>query len=116
MPTWPSTLPQKPLVEGYAETFQSGQVRSEMDTGPPKVRRRFTATVNRFEMSFMMDSTQLDTLESFYETDLEGGVLQFDFPDPRGTGTKLLRFRERYTTSPRGSLFFTVACPFEELP
>ncbi|QLH37711.1 MAG: hypothetical protein HWD60_00095 [Defluviicoccus sp.] len=40
---WPSSLPQKPLVDGFSETAPNLVVRSPMDVGPAKVRRRATA-------------------------------------------------------------------------
>jgi hypothetical protein len=86
MPAWPGTLPQKPLQSGFNESLKNLVITTQMDSGPAKVRRRFTAGVKKYSVSFLMTSDQLSTFEIFYNDTILGGALSFDFPDPR-TGT-----------------------------
>lgn len=94
-PVWPVTLPQKfPL--GTMEENQDGRIRTEMDTGPPKMRRRFTATIKTYTLPperFLFTEAQKTSLESFYDNTCQGGTLPFDWPEPySGAGTLTLRF------------------------
>ena len=44
-PTWPASLPQYVQEGGYQETLQDQTVESNMETGPAKIRRRFTKSI-----------------------------------------------------------------------
>lgn len=83
MATWPSTLPQRPLRDGYQEQLETVVLRTSMDQGPAKQRKRFTAAVKPYDVSFLMTKTQLETFISFYEDDISYGSIVFDFPEPR---------------------------------
>ena len=92
MPNWPVTLPVYPLLEGYRETPPNQIIRSQMDQGPAKLRRRTTAAVRLFQVGFMLSQSQIDDLENFYLTTLVGGALSFDFTHPRTGATVTCRF------------------------
>lgn len=83
MPTWPSSLPDYVLVQGYEEGAPNTLVRTQMDKGPDKVRRRSTAGTRTFAVQMELDSTQTATLETFIDQDLDGGALRFDWVHPR---------------------------------
>jgi len=83
MATWPATLPD-PLVNGYSEKYPADQrLRTKMDKGPAKVRRRFSAGVRPFTVKYKLTAAQATTLETFVETTLSGGTLSFDWTQPR---------------------------------
>lgn len=86
MTTWPASLPQKPQSQGFRETVPEVIVRTDMDAGPAKVRRRFTAAVRNLQMTMEMSNAQIATFDTFFNDTIKGGALNFDFPDPR-TGT-----------------------------
>ena len=65
MPSWPATLPQNFKADGYSETGDEVVVRTEMDAGPPKVRRRHTAKTTLLGGRMILTKTQVATLESF---------------------------------------------------
>ena len=74
MSDWPAApFPQVPLVEGYDEAAPSTTVRTKMDAGPPKVRRRYTAGVRNFGIMLDLTLAQVETLDAFYVTTLHGG-------------------------------------------
>ena len=83
-------LPDYVRRDGFGYSRQSGIIRSEMEAGYPKTRRRFTATIRNYRVSFTLTSLQFTTFEDFvYNTQtatdppgIIGGVMPFTFPDP----------------------------------
>ena len=100
MATWPTSLPQKPLAGSYQEQQESQLVRSPMETGPAKQRRRFTARVDTFSCQFLMDESQVVTFKNFFNNTLDGGALSYDWEDPRTGATRKFRFRGGDGTAP----------------
>ncbi|KKN90083.1 hypothetical protein LCGC14_0231960 [marine sediment metagenome] len=92
MPAWPANLPQNPLLEGYQEQAPNLSIRTQMDSGPAKVRKRFTSGVRSLVWNFILGSTEVDNLDAFYLTTIEGGSLSFTHTDPR-TGTTGVSYR-----------------------
>ncbi len=90
-PIWPAMLPQYLLTRNYKEAAPSLTVRTQMDAGPAKVRRRFTAGVRMVEGMIVCDEDQLDALDDFYVNDCAGGALSFSWTMQR---------RQRDTASP----------------
>lgn len=85
--TWPGTLPQKMLVDGYGDGMGDGRLVSRMDAGPPQVRRRSSAMPRPLTGRMNMTAAQIATLKTFVTTTLIGGTLSFNFPDPVGGAT-----------------------------
>ena len=117
MATWDASLPQSPLNRGYSEESPDNLIRTNMDTGADKVRRRTTSGVRKYKMSFLMSKAQVATLETFYHTTTNGGADKFTFDDPR-TGVTSANYR--FTGSPKYSSmngdFYQVAIGMELLP
>ena len=94
-PSWPASLPQSwPL--GVTEMVHDGRVRTEMDAGPAKLRRRFTTTWSRYKIpdgKFLFTGTQVGTFTDWYEGSPAG-----DSPNQIGMGTSLFTW-----TNPRGA-------------
>src|SRR5262245_10179110 len=86
MEAWPGTLPQQPLYDGFQETAPNTVLRTTMDAGPPKQRRRYTAGIRRFSVALQLTKAQVAVLDSFYLNNLNGGVDPFTWVHPR-TGT-----------------------------
>jgi len=91
MLVWPVSLPQAPLI-GHVERAPDLVVRTTMDAGPDKVRRRFTAGVRPLTMTMIVDESQFSTLDDFFVTTLAGGVLSFDLTVPSTGLTERMRF------------------------
>jgi hypothetical protein len=81
MADWPSTIPQAFIQDSFSETQQGGVIRTTMDTGPAKVRRRFTATSTYWEGYMVMTYSELEIFKTFYETTIAYGSLRFNFPN-----------------------------------
>lgn len=92
MPSWPSTLPSAPLAARYREMPPDTALRTEMDAGPAKMRRRTTAAVRPLEVEYLLSAAQVAALDSFYTDDLLGGTLGFDFTHPRVGTAETCRF------------------------
>lgn len=116
MPTWPATLPDAPLCDSYRESMPSTLLRTEMDQGPAKVRRRSTAAVRRLTLSFIFDTVQINTLESFIDADLSGGALSFSFTHPRSGSAIRCRFRQMPEYASLNGVYFKTQIELEVLP
>jgi hypothetical protein len=110
---WPDTLPQLCLQEGYQETLPEVVIRSEMDAGPAKVRRRFTAQVTPIKSKMRMNSAQKVYLETFFNVTTAGGSLSFTFPHD---GPDILRFTSPPVFSDKGGTWYDVDFEMEKLP
>ena len=103
--SWPASLPRgdRALVQGYQEQWDGGVIRSEMETGPARLRRRTTAVAQPLSVTFAMDSDQVDTFKTFFLTTLSGGTEPFYFRRPREGQTEIARFRAPPQITPMGS-------------
>lgn len=72
MSTWPATLPKFRLP--LNRRMQDGFLRTSMDAGPQKVRRRTRSTVTRYKFPLEMTGEQLDTLMTFYDETVEFNI------------------------------------------
>lgn len=115
---WPATLPQV-VQKGYTETGGVLVLRTSMDAGPAKQRRR-GARSKTMQVSFLMTSTQVDALQDFVENVLRG-TARFGFNHPR-TGlvaeVRIVPQQEGtlYNIQYIGPEYFTVSMSLEILP
>lgn len=91
--TWPSTLPAFVQEGGFQERFQDQTVESQMDTGPAKIRRRFTKPIRFVGINLLMTASQASDFETFWQTTLKGGSLPFEWVHPRTRVATTFRFR-----------------------
>jgi hypothetical protein len=115
MAVWPATLPQRVLLSDFAESADSNVIRSEMEFGPAKVRRRYTAEIKVYQVSLVLTPDQVTTLDTFYDSTL-GAVDAFDWVDPRTLAAAVLRFRSRPEYRPLGGGFWRTSFALEKLP
>lgn len=87
VPSWPTTLPQQLFVNGYSQSFAETTIKSDMDAGPAKVRRRFTAGVEPVSGTMLLTETQLGYLRTFFVDTLLGGSLRFSWTKPPAHST-----------------------------
>ena len=116
IPSWPSGLPALVQVEGFNETQPDLAIRTEMDAGPAKVRRRFTAGVTPISAQQMITKSQVSTFETFYNTTLLGGTLRFSWTDPISTATVEARFVSPPKIIALGGMMFQLSMSLEILP
>jgi hypothetical protein len=115
---WPETLPQKLLVDGYSQSAANTLLRSEMETGPAKQRRRFSAGTVPLSGKLILDWDELDILRAFYDTTLVGGSLRFIWKDPidQLSGNAQMRFTSPITWTTYGAGLFSVSLNLEIMP
>lgn len=117
MPTWPATLPQSPEREGYTERPGNAVIRAAVD-GPQLTRRRYTAVPKGYTANFFLTSAELDTFQTFYETDLRGGALSYDWRE-RGIAANPVRqflIVEEPTWTYLGGIYWRLTLQLIRLP
>jgi hypothetical protein len=82
MADWPDTLPQHPLRDGFSRAPQPNIISFGTEVGEGKRRRRSTARLQSWTLSFMMTAAEVAIFELFYQDDLGDGVLPFDWVYP----------------------------------
>jgi hypothetical protein len=97
--TWPAGLPATLLLAGLSKEPQNNVIRTAMDAGPKKARRRYTGKTYKYSGKQVFSAAQLETFERFYELALADGVLRFNFTDPVTLETAEFRFAAGYVAT-----------------
>ncbi|SFV05988.1 hypothetical protein SAMN02799631_04332 [Methylobacterium sp. 174MFSha1.1] len=90
MIVWPAELPQRVLAAGYNESLGDGRLRTRMETGPMKVRRRYSSAPRPVAASFRVSPDGKARIERFWKEEIAGGSLPFWLPDQTHDGLVLL--------------------------
>ncbi len=114
MATWPSTLPQEFMEDGYSESPPDNLIRTQTDTGPGKIRKRSTAASRKIQGQLLFTAAQKTIFESFFETTIGYGSLAFDCPLRTGEEEEM-RFTSLPSYSPAGGGDFLVTLNLEIL-
>lgn len=85
MATWPSTLP-KPTRDGYTLEPVDPNLRTDMEAGPSRFRRRFTATPTDNKVRFRFTRLQFEIFEAWWTHEISDGALWFTMPIYNGKG------------------------------
>lgn len=115
---WPDDLPPITILKGSSERWPDVLIRTKMDAGPEKQRRRFTSAPTVWRMVHPAYSgADVARLESFWADDLSGGALPFAAPHPRGGDARSWRFLpSSIAVTPRGPDTYAVRFDLELLP
>ena len=116
MAVWPASLPQTLLQASYKEMLPRTKIRTEMDAGPPKMRRRYTAAPRPLQATQNLTTTQVTDLKTFHNTTLLGGTLAFDWTDPIAGGTVSFRFVSEPEIVPLSGRYYRAAYELEIMP
>lgn len=71
MATWPVTLPV-PSNEGYQISPGDQTIRTDMEAGAPRVRRKTTVRDDRLSVTWILTDAQLDTLRDWFDDAVSG--------------------------------------------
>lgn len=82
---WPHVLPQYLQQSGYSEQLANQMLRTQMDAGPAKARRRFTAAPRPLTGDIIVTAAQLIFFRAWYDSVLLGGTLRFGWVEPGST-------------------------------
>ena len=99
MATWPSKF--KVSRDNFTEKLPNRVIRSNMDVGPAKTRRRTVLGVKELTGGFHCSPDDDEDFEEFY---LANDALWFDFPHPR-TGQTV---KARFTDVPQANMNETI--------
>lgn len=91
---WPNSLPL-PLVEGYALTPQEAVLRTDMESGPARQRRRFRQTPTRITVRWLFSEFEFALFEAWYKYHADEGAQWFQITLLGGLG--LLPHQARFT-------------------
>ena len=117
MPTWPTTLPQFALREGYAEGFKTTVVRSPMSSGRTKRRQRFINGPELLNITIPLNDAEILIFKAFYEDELGNGALSFTFPHPRLKTNVTVAFKtDPEPLTPEGADTYILNMDLEILP
>lgn len=92
--SWPDTLPL-PTVEGYAVSPQEAVLRTEMESGPARQRRRFRQTPTRITVRWLLGEYHFALFEAWYKFHADEGGQWFQITLLGGLG--LLPHDARFT-------------------
>jgi len=84
MAAWPVDLPEFFRVASYSETSADNLIRTKMDVGPAKVRRRTGTNVRRVSGSMWLTPTQYTSMETFFNVTQDHGATTFTMDDAHG--------------------------------
>ena len=119
MAFWPTTLPA-PLVQGYKIAPADQVIRTDMEGGNIRARRRSTARLDKIPCAWMFTDAQLTIFRSWYDdsaTGINGGASWFTIDLAVGsTGLDVVeaRFTGIWQAQPvSGLLFWEVTATLE---
>lgn len=114
MAIWPTQLPD-PLLTGYGLEPQPAFIRTDMDAGPARQRRRFTQAPTEIAAQFTLTESQMAIFEGWFEHRIESGAAWFDAPINNGLGITIVecRFIEPWRSQPAGSGLHVVSVRWE---
>jgi hypothetical protein len=118
---WPTGVPNNFEVSGFGHDADSGIIRSYMDSGPAKVRRRFTSVTKNYKGSIVMTHAQFLLWETWFEDVICFGSLTFTMPDPVHGGNMTARIvaskgSKPYSISQNGATDVSVSFAVEKMP
>ena len=96
--TWPPTLPL-PTIEGYGVHPGEAVLRTEMEAGPARQRRRYTQVPSRISVRWMFRNDQMALFEAWYRWHAkEGGEwFEIDLLGGLGLAAHEARFTRQFT-------------------
>lgn len=115
MATWPATLPD-PLINTLKESPADNSIRTQMDKGPAKMRRRTTANTKPIAFTMILTDAQLTALDAFYTATTFSGAISFDYTHPRTMDSVTARFTQPPSYSDVNGTCYRAEVQLEILP
>jgi hypothetical protein len=96
-PTFPTTLP-KPSMRQYSLTPVNNLLRTEMESGPARTRRRYISVPIDVRVVWHLTLAELAAFQAFYRDAIYDGAGWFLMPVVMGDGEaqRKARFKEPY--------------------
>ena len=114
MIAWPETLPL-PTVEGYGIQPGDAILRTEMEAGPARQRRRFTQVPSRVSVRWIMRCDQFALFEAWYRWQAKEGGAWFEIELLGGLGllTQEARFTRQFQAQLLGGTLWEIRSELE---
>lgn len=109
MSSWPVTLPT-PLRSNYALRATDPTARSDMESGPARVRRRFTASPDQVSLSYRFTAAQMAIFRAFWESDFAHGAAWVNLPIVDGRSADIVYLECRPTTGKFSATPVSASC------
>jgi hypothetical protein len=114
---WPATLQDVLNSDSFQFRIGSTAIRSEVEVGQANVRRRYTKSVDSYQVGIRLDgASQYNDFYNFFDVDLNGGVNTFDFTDPLTNTLTEFRFVGTPSIRSLGYNVFAVSMEWEKIP
>lgn len=112
--TWPTTLPL-PSVEGYGVNPGEAILRTEMEAGPARQRRRFTQVPSRITVRWLFRREQFALFEAWYRWQAKEGGEWFliDLLGGLGLVEHEARFTRQFESRLKNALLWEVTSELE---
>lgn len=112
--TWPTTLPL-PTVQGYGIRPGEAILRTEMEAGPARQRKRFTQVPSRISVRWLMKREQFALFDAWYRWHAkEGGEwFQIDLLGGIGLTSHEARFTRQFEAKLVGGVLWEIISELE---
>lgn len=98
MANWPVSLP-KPALSGYSVEPQNAVLKTQMEAGPNRYRKRYTAVPTDIKGRILLNAAQMAIFKTFYQVTINQGADWFVF-DGLNTGSGFTVGSEVHFTEP----------------
>ncbi|MDR2186406.1 MAG: hypothetical protein LBO80_12185 [Treponema sp.] len=112
---WPDDLPVTLTIAGLRGQYKDPVIRTDMDMGPAKTRRRYTRPPKQYSGTIVVDEAGRQRLEYFYRITTGYGALRFAFANPQTLELREYRFTAPPDESGTGDGLYAVSLRLEEL-
>lgn len=98
--TWPTTLPL-PTIQGYGVQPSDAVLRTDMEAGLARQRRRFTSAPSIIAVRWIMNRSQFAIFEAWYKFQAKEGAEFFDIELLGGIGLTIhtARFTQQFNSN-----------------
>lgn len=117
MATWPTTLPA-PILDGYALDPLDQTIRTDMEFGAARTRRRSTAQNDKLNVAWIFTRAQMAAFRTWFTDAAQaaGGSAWFDLVVDTGEGaaaSQSCRFSGPWKAAFRGAGIWSVSATLE---
>jgi len=113
---FPPQIEQCFLLANYTQQAEPNVIRSDVEIGPAKTRRRYTLPIINVKAGMVMTGDELKIFDTFYHGALMSGALRFLFRDPVSGTEKEFRFIDPPVYQPITIKHWSVEMTLEILP
>ena len=112
---WPVGVPDCWQVDPYSEQERPTVIRSEIEVGQPRVRRRYIEAITDVSANLVCNGPQLRILLRWFNQDLSWGVRRFSAVSPSTGKAEEFRFKTPPLVSQMTKDLWNVALDVEML-